>query len=67
MTLHNNSSGLAERNVEDWLKYMTLEGEVGRMNIDREIWILIIAGEHIDHKGYQEIMVTGSFYHSILP
>jgi hypothetical protein len=49
MTLHNNSSGLAERNVGNWLKYMTLEGEVGRMNIDREIWILRLAREYIDH------------------
>ena len=50
MTLHNNSSGLTERNVGDWLKYMTLEGKVGRIDIDQEIWILRLAGEYIDHR-----------------
>ena len=49
MTLHNNSSSLAERNVGDWLKYMTLEGEVEWMNIDQKIWILKLAEEYIDH------------------
>ena len=50
MTLHNDSSSLAERNVGDWLKYMTLKEEVGRIDIDWEIWILRLAGEYIDHK-----------------
>ena len=50
MMLYNNSSSLAERNVGDWLKYITLEREVGQMNIDQEIWILRLAGKYIDHR-----------------
>ena len=37
MTLHNNSIELAERNVENWLKYMCIKYEGERNNIDREV------------------------------